>query len=160
MNIQAFLNDPKTRKSYGNKSGLYAGCFITTYSTAFSLSSTRSRSWQVCRPLPAHSKHIEPIHHHCLQCTCSTTESTHPPMNFGQVGILPLQETESLPYGPVWMDSPPGTPSLSCAVQSSTQAIHPVNCTVLNKCVSVYLPSQMCSCAIYTAMAALQSGFN
>jgi hypothetical protein len=78
--------------------------------------------------------------------------------DFKHVDKFPLQETESPPSGPVWTDSPPGTPFLSCAVKSSARATHPVDCTVLHKHVPVCLPSQPHSCAIYS-VTAVTNGF-
>jgi len=40
-----------------------------------------SWSWHVFHLLPAHLRPMDPIHHHCLQYTYSTTDSTHLPKN-------------------------------------------------------------------------------
>jgi hypothetical protein len=55
---------------------------------------------------------------------------------------------------PVWTNSPHGAPPLSCALSCPHSSYSPDNCTVLNKCLLACLPSQMCSCSIYTATAA------
>jgi hypothetical protein len=66
---------------------------------------------------------------------CFTVSST---CEFQQVDNLLLQETESPPSGPVWMDAPPAIQSLSCSVKFSIQTTHALNCTVLHKCLPVY----------------------
>jgi hypothetical protein len=60
---------------------------------------------------------------------------------FQHVNILSLWETDSPPSDPVWMNSPPGIPSTYCTVMLSILATHPVNCTVLHKCLPQCLPS-------------------
>jgi len=40
-----------------------------------------SWSWHVFHSLPAHLRPMDPIHHHCLQYTYSTTDSTLRPMD-------------------------------------------------------------------------------
>jgi len=57
------------------------------------------------------------------------------------------------PPGPLWMDSPHSTPSLSWAT-------HPVDCTALYKCLPMCLNIQMHSSAVYTATAAPQEAFS
>jgi hypothetical protein len=83
-----------------------------------------------------------------------------PAYEFQQVYILPLQNTESPPFGLVRTDSPLGTASSSSAVQLSAQATHPVDFTVLHKCLPESLPSQIRSCAIYIAIATPRTGFS
>jgi hypothetical protein len=63
-------------------------------------------------------------------------------------GGLPLS-----PPGPLWMDSPHSTPSLSWAT-------HPVDCTALYKCLPMCLTIQMHISAVYTATAPPQEAFS
>jgi hypothetical protein len=57
------------------------------------------------------------------------------------------------PSDPVWKNSPHSAPPLSSALCCSYTSYSPGKCTVLDKCLLVYLQSQMCSCSIYTATA-------
>ena len=100
-------------------------CSILQISHTVSL----SLSLHVCHLLSAYLKHVQAIHHHCLQCTCSTIDSTHQ-LRISAAWLL-LHETKSLPSGPVWTDSPPGMPSVTCAVILAVPAAHPLDGTVL-----------------------------
>lgn len=94
-------------------------------------------------------KHTQPIHHHCLQYTCSTTDGTYLPLRNWITDLWSSLD---------WL--PSGMASVSCTVMLSLLAIHPVNCTALHKCLPVCLPSHMCSCAIKTATSVLWMGFS
>lgn len=59
----------------------------------------------------------------------------------------------------VWMDSSPGMPLLTCNGMLHKLAIHPVDYIVLHKCLPIFLPSHISNCPIYTATAALWTGF-
>ena len=59
------------------------------------------------------------------------------------------------PSGPVWLDSLYSTPFLSWATLSPIPATQQIDQTVLHKCLPVYLPSQMYSCATHTSTAEL-----
>jgi len=58
------------------------------------------------------------------------------------------------PSDPVWTNPPLGAPPLSSALCCSHTSYSPENCTVLDKCLLLYLQRQICSCSIYTATAA------
>jgi hypothetical protein len=58
--------------------------------------------------------------------------------------------------GPDWLDSPPGTPSLSWAVMLCLLAAYLFDFTFLHECLPVCLLSQKLNCTIYTATCGLQ----
>jgi hypothetical protein len=62
--------------------------------------------------------------------------------------------------GPDWLDSPPGTPFLSCAVMLCLQATYLFDYTFLYECLLVCLLSQKLNCTIYTATVLPQVVFS
>lgn len=76
-----------------------------------------------------------------------------------QVDILPLQETVSLPFGPVWIDSPPLVISkLRCNAICPVSSPSQLYCSA--QVSASLLLSQACSCAIYTITAGLWRGYS
>ena len=73
---------------------------------------------------------------------------------FGQVDILPFQETLSVPFGPVWIDSPPLVISkLCCNAMCPVGSPSQLYCSA--QVSASLLLSQTCSCAIYITTAEL-----
>jgi hypothetical protein len=111
-----------------------------------------SRSWHVHLLLLTYSWHVEPSHDQCLLHKQHHGWHTTT-YEFQQVDNLLLRETELLPSGPIWMDSPPHMRSWICIVMLYILATHSVNCTFLHMWVQVCLLSQMCSWTSYPATA-------
>jgi hypothetical protein len=62
--------------------------------------------------------------------------------------------------GPDWLDSPPGTPSWSCAVMLCLLATYLLDCTFLHECLPVCLLSRKLNFTIYTATVLPQVVFS
>lgn len=76
-----------------------------------------------------------------------------------QVDILPLQETVSVPFGPVWIDSPPFVISkLHCYALCPVSSPSQLYCSA--QVSANLLLSQTYSCAIYTITAGLWMGYS
>jgi hypothetical protein len=59
------------------------------------------------------------------------------------------------PSGPVWLDSLRGVPRLSSTLMLYVPATDPIECTAVQKCLSVCALRQTCSCIVCIATAVL-----
>lgn len=114
--LSAFFNDPKSWKSHGSKSVLYARqmrtAHLKTLSVPWNVRVTCGQALSCSRMLP--SVRLPDVYSWYADLKPFTVLSAY---KFQEVHILPLQETASLPPGPVWTDSPASAPSFICPAQ-------------------------------------------